>query len=67
MEYIVALEFITGSIPSVYIAPWAGDPGRTCIEKSAKRFDSISSATFSLAHARKYRKFLDAKVIEISK
>lgn len=63
--YKVALEF-SGGFPTQFIAPWSGDPGRTCLIDSAKKYKSISSATFGLAHARKYRPFKDAKVIKIT-
>lgn len=59
MKYIVELE------PHVFLAPWKGDPGRTLVERQAKRYPSVSSATFALAHARKYRNFPDAAVCEV--
>jgi hypothetical protein len=64
-EYVVALEVIDGKAIQ-WIAPWPGDPGRTSVEKSAKRYQSISSATFGLANARKYRDFLTAEIKEAS-
>lgn len=63
-EYIVGIEVVNGNVTE-WLAPWKGDPGRTCIEKSAKRYDSVSSATFGLAHARKYHDFPNAEIREI--
>lgn len=65
MKYIVCLEKYN-DIPTTFIATWRGDPGRTCIEKSAKRYDSVSSATFGLAHARKYHDFPTAEICEVT-
>lgn len=63
-KYLVALEVIDGDITQ-WVADWGGDPGRTCIEASARRYPSIVSATFGLAHARKYRDFESACIIEV--
>lgn len=66
MKYIVALEISKESGNGLsYIAPWSGDPGRTCLHESAKRYPSISAATFGLAHARTYRDFRDAEIREV--
>jgi hypothetical protein len=64
MEYIVALEIINNK-PTQYIATWKGDPGRTALKENAKRYKSVSAATFGLAHARKYRDFESATIIEV--
>lgn len=64
-KYIVGLD-VVNCVVTTWIAPWSGDPGRTCIEQYAKRYDSISSATFGLAHARKYGEFRDAEISEVS-
>jgi hypothetical protein len=64
MTYIVALEVSEQGEGLQYIAAWNGDPGRTCVPKNAKRYKSISSATFGLAHARKFRPFINAKIWE---
>jgi len=66
MKYIVALD-VVNETPTCFIASWRGDPGRTCIEHSAKRYPTVSSATFGLAHARKYRDFKDAMILEVTK
>lgn len=57
-HYIVELE------PGVYTAPWAGDPGRTCVLATSVRYKNISLATYALARARRWRQFRDAKIIE---
>jgi hypothetical protein len=65
MKYIVALEVVNGSATQ-FIAPWKGDPGRTCIERTARRYGSTSSATYGLAAARKFRDFPDAIILEVT-
>ena len=59
-KYIVELE------KGVWIAGWRGDPGRTLAIQRAKRFASQRSAANALGRARRYRPFLDAKIIEVS-
>jgi len=63
--YIVALEVCSKTVTQ-WIAPWQGDPGRTCLEKNAKRYTSVRSAIYGLAHARRYRDFPTAEIIEIN-
>jgi hypothetical protein len=48
-EWIVELE------AGVWIAPWGGDPGRTTVESSAKRFKDQAAAYIALANARLWR------------
>ena len=55
-HYIVQLEF------EVWLAPWFGDPGRTCTIETAKRFSSRQQAVNALEAARQYRPFRDAFV-----
>jgi len=50
--WIVELE------PSVYIAPWR--LGVCLVKENAKRFKTISSATFALARYRKDKDFINA-------
>lgn len=38
--------------PGVWLAPWLGDPGRTCVKRSAKRFMSEPVALKALSRAR---------------
>lgn len=50
-----------------FLAPWSGDPGRTCIRESAKRYKSKHAAKCALAYAKrvnKHRDFSEAKVVE---
>jgi hypothetical protein len=66
MEYIVALECDKEGNALQFIANWPGDPGRTCVIDSARRYKSPYCATLGLAHARRYRDFKDAKLIEVA-
>jgi len=59
MKYIVEIE------PGVFLATWAGDPGRTLIESSAKRYANISSATYALAYARRFRDCANAFILQV--
>lgn len=52
--YIVELE------PGVWLAPWAGDPGRTVVREKASVFASVTDANTALASARRYRPFASA-------
>ena len=58
-EYIVEIE------PKVYLAPWAGDPGRTLSKPNARRFKTVRSATFGLYEARRYGDFPKAVILEV--
>jgi hypothetical protein len=58
MSYIVELE-----PGQCYAATWSGDPGRTCVQSSAKRYDTRLSAARSLAHARRFSPFTEARVV----
>jgi hypothetical protein len=57
--YIVEIE------AGVWLAPWSGDPGRTLVRDSAKRFRLASSAFKALSEACEYRNFDNAKVIPV--
>lgn len=59
MKYIVELE------KNVWIAHWEADPGRTIKIENAKKFDSKKSAQKARTEARKYRDFLNAKIVEV--
>jgi hypothetical protein len=37
---------------SQFLAPWSGDPGRTCVRESAKRYKSERAARCALTYAR---------------
>lgn len=54
--YVVELE------PGVWLAPWSGDPGRTCVEADAVRFASVSEATEALRAAERHRRLPRAMV-----
>lgn len=60
MRYIVELR------PGCWLAPWKGDPGRTCVQTSAKRYMAEADAKRALSNARKFRAFIDAKIVEVS-
>ena len=49
MEYIVQIG------KDCWLAPWEGDPGRTLVKDSARRFSSITSANRAITEARKVR------------
>jgi hypothetical protein len=65
MYYIVAIEITVYTKPLQWLAPWAGNPGRTCFEKEAKLFQTTREASKALAKARKYRPFPNAIIYRI--
>lgn len=50
--------------PPCWLADWVGDPPRTRVEASAKRYATRHAAATALGHARRYRPFLDAHIYE---
>lgn len=58
-EYIVQLE------EGVWLAPWSGDPGRTLVQESAKRYGTKRGASLALREARKCRPFANARVVPV--
>ena len=61
-EYVVKLE----SNPDVWIAQWAGSPGRTNVLATARRYATKGGALIGLGMARmRGRKFPDAMVEEV--
>lgn len=60
MAYIVELH------EGCWVAPWSGDPGRTLKIHNARRYAHRSSAKAALTRARKYRPFLEARVIDLA-
>lgn len=56
VAYIVRLE------SGCWIAPWKGDPGRTCVRDNAQRYATPAAAKRALAQARQYRPFADARI-----
>ena len=59
-DYVVELQ------PQVqmWLASWGGDPGRTCVLKSAKRYKSERGAKIALGIARRFSPFRDAKIYQ---
>ena len=61
-KYVVRLE----SNPDVWIAQWAGSPGRTNVLATARRYTTKRGAQVGLGMARmRGRKFPDAVVEEV--
>lgn len=56
--YIVELE------EGVFLAPGEGDPSRTLVKASAKRFLFSAWAARALTKAREFRLFASAKVLQ---
>ena len=56
--FIVELE------KGVWLAPWEGDPGRTLVKESAKKFNTYWQGVKALSDAKdiRYRDFNNAKV-----
>ena len=49
-----------------FLAPWQGDPGRTCVRASAKRYVSEHAAKCALARAMRVfpnRDYSEARVV----
>jgi len=59
-KWIVELEKM------VWLAPWDGDPGRTCSLEGAMRLSSRAKADRELSRARKYHPFERAKIVEVT-
>ena len=55
--FVVELE------SKVWLAPWEGDPGRTCLLKNAQLYKTAHGAKIAMGIARRYRKFKGAVVI----
>lgn len=64
MKFAVAIEYCDG-VPTCYLAPWSGDPGRTRVIESARRYSSERGARIALGLARRISPFKNAKVIEV--
>ncbi len=60
MVYIVVLE------QGVYLA-LGGDPGRTTVPGSARRYSTRKGAGIALGMARRFRPFLDAYIVSMVK
>ena len=48
----------------MWLAPWTGDPGRTCVEASAKPFKTPAAAQAALTRARRYSPFKNARIYQ---
>ena len=48
----------------MWLAPWTGDPGRTCVEVSAKPFKTPAAAKAALTRARRYSPFKNARIYQ---
>jgi len=46
----------------MWIAPWQGDPGRTCVEATAVRYKTEAAAKAALTRARRYSPFKQARI-----
>ncbi len=47
----------------VWLAPWKGDPGRTLVQSSARRFADTFAAARAIRRARTFRPFPNAVVL----
>lgn len=59
--------FVVEISENCWLAPWAGDPGRTCVLKSANVYKSKKGAKIALGMARRYRPLKNAKIVELPK
>jgi len=57
-RFIVELE------GGVWLAPWRGDPGRTLVRGSARRFRTRAAAHMAIAAAASFRGFDNASVCD---
>lgn len=58
-RYIVELE------PGVWLAEWAGDPGRTSDRASAKVYMTVDDAIRGKARARRFRPLRNARIVTV--
>ena len=57
--------FVVEISKDCWLARWTGDPGRTCVLKSAKVYKSKQGAKIALGIARRYRQLPNAKIVEL--
>jgi hypothetical protein len=57
--------FIVELQTGTWLAPWLGDPGRTEVEASARRYKTEGAAKIALKYARRYRPFKNAKIVRL--
>ena len=60
-RYVVELE------PGVFVADRDGDPGRTLSADHAAAFDSRKAAKLALDGARRYRPFVGASIVPLTR
>lgn len=61
-KYVVEIQ------PDCWLAPWSGDPGRTCVIDNARTFDTIGKATNALKRMRAQnpeRRLVSARVVAV--
>ncbi len=58
-SWVIELE------PGVWLTAGHGDPARTLVQDSAKRFNTQARALMALGDARKHRPFVKAKAVEV--
>ncbi len=46
----------------MWLAPWTGDPGRTCVKDSARQYKTKRGAKIALGMAQKQRRLPYAKI-----
>lgn len=60
MKFVVELQKM------VWLAPWDGNPGRTCELAGAMRLSTKKKAERELERARKYHPFERARIVEVT-
>lgn len=69
MPYIVMLEVSRNELSQVllrvWLATWAGDPGRTYTRACARRYATQRGARIALGMARRFRPFPNARIVEV--
>jgi hypothetical protein len=58
-------RFVVELHPGVWLAPWKGDPGRTLVLESARRFSSRHGAATALGIAKRHRPLPFAQIVEL--
>ena len=61
-RYVVEIQ------PDCWVAPWSGDPGRTCVIDNARTFDTYIGAHNAMCRMRakyKERRFVSARVVPV--
>ena len=58
-----ATEWVVRFDEGCWLAPWSGDPGRTLVRTSAKRYKSAECGRRALGQARRHRRLHNAVVV----